>query len=119
MFYDENGKRIYAAIVGVITEVIPNTIAARKGVKMGDVVCVLGSYDLTKDANLYTLKLAIMDARNSEKRLVVARKVDNSYRIYDFPFPKGLMGVGIGSILIHDYDKLMEAYKGCNENAQR
>ena len=86
-------------------------MAEKAGVKEGDVWCRLGPYDILKSENVYEVAAAMRVVRNSEKELVVARKVGNAYEIHSFKFPVGIMGIGINAQNISDFDKLAQAYK--------
>ena len=119
-FFDENGEKIMPTRVVVSGRIVLNSAAALKGVKEGDVWCRLGAYDITKTSNVLDVIKPMQVARNEEKTLVVARKVEDVYKIYSFQFPVGLMGIEIADKVIHDYGKLIKAYKAyCEQEGKR
>ncbi|MBO7619517.1 MAG: hypothetical protein J6T06_03330, partial [Victivallales bacterium] len=91
--------------------VTPDLAAAKLGVNEGDIWCRLGTYDILVSDNVHDVVVPLQSSRNTEKELVVARKSGDSYEIFSFKFPVGLMGVRIIEKTIPDGDKLLKAYK--------
>lgn len=113
-FFDVAGNAITLRLVVVSAEVTPNLAAEKAGVKEGDVWCRLGEYDILKSEKAEYVREAWKAARitrDTEKELVVARKVGNAYEIHSFKFPVGTMGISVDVQNISDFDKLEQAYK--------
>lgn len=110
-YSDVSGKVIVLHQVIMSVEVIVNSMAAKLGIREGDIWCRLGTYDIVKMGDGCDIKKAVQTCRDMEKVLVVARKVGNSYEIHSFRFPVGIMGIVFGNRNITDFDKLEQAYK--------
>ena len=117
-YFDEKGETVLPTMVIVSAKVLLNSTAAQKGVKEGDVWCRLGAYDILKTSNIYDIATPLQLSRNTEKTLVVARKVGDKYEIHSFDFAPGVMGIEMVDQIIYDYDKVLEAYRAfCEKNA--
>ena len=92
---------------------MPGHIAAKVGVRAGDVLCELGGCRL-KDDDLASMPRIIRESVQREKRMVVARKTDGVYRIVSFNFPVGLMGVRFCEKRVneHEFNEIQVAYCG-------
>ena len=110
-FFDVEGKKVVPMAVIVSAEIIANSAAEQMGVKEGDVWCRLGAYDIARTSNIYDVTAPLQASRNTEKTLIVARKVDGGYEIHSFKFPVGLMGIRCVEKIIPDYDGLINAYE--------
>ena len=119
-YFDVSGKPIVLQSVALSVEILSNSAAEKLGVKEGDVLCRLGSYDILNSENYSDVTAAIQTSRNQEKELIVARKVGEEYEIHAFKFPIGLMGIRVEEKKLSDFDKLKKAYKAyCDKNRER
>ncbi len=90
-----------------VTEGLPG---AKNGMKTGDVWCRFGTYDILKSHSVF-LASQHKALVNSEKDLVVARKVGDRYEIHVVHFPVGIMGVTEDVGKTTDYEKIVSAYR--------
>ena len=119
-YFDVSGKPIVLQSVALSVEILSNSAAEKLGVKEGDVLCRLGSYDILNSENYSDVTAAIQTSRKQEKELIVARKVGEEYEIHAFKFPIGLMGIRVEEKKLSDFDKLKKAYKAyCDKNRER
>ena len=89
------------------------------GQSAGRVWCRLGTYDILKAGNVYEVLGPMKAVRNTEKELVVARKVGDGYEIHAFKFPVGMMGIRSDTAIIPDFDKFEQAYRAYCEKGKR
>ena len=118
--FDVSGRDLFAQNVVFSKEVAMISPARFLGVQAGDIWCRLGTYDILQTKNIYDVVAAVQAVRNVKKELVVARKVENEYKILTFKFSPGFMGITFDVNTIPDFDKLERAYREyCEKESEK
>ena len=112
-YFDERMKPIQIVSVVYAAEVVDGAFARAAGVLPGDVFCEFGTYRLRGDGDFSAVASSIQEFAQKEKRLIVARKVGDGYRIISFKLPVGKMGIRIcdKQVAGHEFEKIQKAYR--------
>lgn len=111
LYFGADGSPIIQSDIVSVVKILPLSPAATLDIQEGDIWCQLGSYSILDAKNITDAVDASQATMNTEKELIVARKVGGKYEIHSFHFPIGLMGIRFESKTICDKDKLFDAYK--------
>ena len=112
-----NGKPVQWRQTVEIVAVSAGSPGAKNGMRKGDIWCRFGTYDILESPNAFLVDQQ-QPLVNSEKELVVARKVGDRYEIRAAHFPVGLTGIvdDVGKTV--DYEKIVAAYQEYCEKGQ-
>ena len=108
--YDVEGREMPSCTICASMEIFEQSNAEKLGVKVGDIWCRFGTYDLQQNTLPRKLLEEIRLNRNKEKRLIVARREGITFTIHQFDFPIGPMGVrlGDGNITTAEMEELLK-----------
>lgn len=112
VYYDENGCVIKSVGHVVAASIVPESNAAKLGVKVGDILCEFGEYNITAPEDFSAVSASIQKMYDRKKRLIFARRNGTEYLILSFDFAEGIMGVQLADveILFKNYQKVLQAY---------
>ena len=88
--------------------------------QVDDVWCEFGAYRLRDDGDFRPVFSSVRENAQKEKRLIVARKVGDGYKILSFDFPAGPMGICFDEKKVngHDFEKIQKAYREYQDKSE-
>ena len=94
-------------------DIVHGGYAEESGLKVGDIWCAFGRYDILRFENCQDVISEIQRMNDKSKLLVIARKIRDDYEIHTYSFPPGSIGVRIKELDMDlaEKEKLLHAYK--------